>query len=510
MATGPTLMSGLLSQRYRHSWHHKRAELQSTAELLLYNEHETFCSDAINVRGAEMKVRDGRVTLKLAQTKGHGSPARKKQHRYVFRFGEDQEYTAAWIDALERCIAPRDLQLPPIGFKNSIKKFRKRRARATRRNYSEHANFMDEKFPNPYRDEFTPAIAERTVTKSALTGERISNNNFTSGPPPPEPEKPPEVTPSGLILAAAVKGNVYKVMGELQKLHARVCAEQKEMPFADIVNRPCATGERILHTACQYGHEGMVETLLRAGAQPQEYDEAGEASALYYAAGKGHLAVVELLHEWGCNLDRGCADGTTPLSHACVNSHVEMCEYLLEHGANVGPYEVLMDKYGIEAFNRACSMGLKSLAKKIYKAASEQLRARMLEVRTLHGVTPLYSAALSGNLETVQWLLKQGADPNKRTAHGASPLHAACQRSVANVVRKMLEHGANPLIVSKSGQGALQLAQETLEQLRATEDISNFFIEEGEEIVQMLQEHLSWYDYTTLEIEDAYDPDLRD
>ena len=61
-----------------------------------------------------MKVRDGRVTLKLAQTKGHGTPARKKQHRYVFRFGEDQEYTAAWIDALERCIAPRDLQLPQV------------------------------------------------------------------------------------------------------------------------------------------------------------------------------------------------------------------------------------------------------------------------------------------------------------------------------------------------------------------------------------------------------------
>ena len=46
---------------------------------------------------------------------------------------------------------------------------------------------------------------------------------------------------------------------------------------------------------------------------------------------------------------------------------------------------------------------------------------------SVSGVTALHAAALDGKLDTVRYLLDNGADPNKKDEPGEVPLHCAAK-----------------------------------------------------------------------------------
>jgi ankyrin repeat protein len=73
--------------------------------------------------------------------------------------------------------------------------------------------------------------------------------------------------------------------------------------------------------------------------------------------------------------------------------------------------------------------------------------------KTLHQKRPLGAAVDTGNLESVLWLLEQGADPNlaDKTAQGAVPLSIAVTLGKPEMVRALLEHGADPNIIFERG-----------------------------------------------------------
>lgn len=66
-----------------------------------------------------------------------------------------------------------------------------------------------------------------------------------------------------------------------------------------------------------------------------------------------------------------------------------------------------------------------------------------VDVRTIHGSTPLCNACASGSLECAKLLLKYGAKVNPSlTALTASPLHEACIQGNVEVVKLMIASGA--------------------------------------------------------------------
>ncbi|XP_034721246.1 ankyrin repeat and SOCS box protein 13-like [Etheostoma cragini] len=70
-------------------------------------------------------------------------------------------------------------------------------------------------------------------------------------------------------------------------------------------------------------------------------------------------------------------------------------------------------------------------------------RLFQVDVRTIHGSTPLCHACASGSLECVELLLEYGANVNPAlTALTASPLHEACIQGNVDVVRLMIASGA--------------------------------------------------------------------
>jgi ankyrin repeat protein len=79
-----------------------------------------------------------------------------------------------------------------------------------------------------------------------------------------------------------------------------------------------------------------------------------------------------------------------------------------------------------------------------------------IDTRDARGNTPLLWASALGNVEAVQLLLKNGADPNVENAFGVTPLVAAATEPAK--VRLLLAAGANPKAKTKAGHHALAVA----------------------------------------------------
>jgi ankyrin repeat protein len=87
-----------------------------------------------------------------------------------------------------------------------------------------------------------------------------------------------------------------------------------------------------LMTAADIGHAGIVDLLLRRGANANALAGLSiKKTALKLAAARGHLNVVNLLLEHGARVREGYPSDA--LSEACKRGHLAVVERLIEQGA---------------------------------------------------------------------------------------------------------------------------------------------------------------------------------
>jgi hypothetical protein len=89
--------------------------------------------------------------------------------------------------------------------------------------------------------------------------------------------------------------------------------------------------------------------------------------------------------------------------------------------------------------------GLLKQARKGHPGQIDGLLSRDVDIncKGKFGQTPLFEAALAGQLEAVRFLLKRGADPGILSNGGACPLIIACARGYVEIVDLLIEHGAD-------------------------------------------------------------------
>lgn len=217
-------------------------------------------------------------------------------------------------------------------------------------------------------------------------------------------------------------------------------------------------GQTALMWAAAEGHADVIQVLIDGGAEInklsayQKFIEPdpdkrqggfvyprlpkGRLSAMHFAARDGQLAAVQALIYNGADLDIGDEEGTTPAMLAILNGHYEIAAALLNAGADVNAQDIrgrtvlfmATDMHTLDAnprpgpkpYGEVDSLDIIELA--LEKGADPNLSLKMFLPLWLaqgsnhnpmlnNGATPLFRAAMSGDLIVINMLLEAGADP---------------------------------------------------------------------------------------------------
>ena len=241
-----------------------------------------------------------------------------------------------------------------------------------------------------------------------------------------------------------------------------------------------------LNHSMRYGHSVMMETLLKAGANPSHLDR-NSASMWHIAATSPSPDILDKLFQKGkiVELEIRNSFGYTPLMCAIASGRKENLEKLLAHDAKLDT----KDDSANGVLHLASTTGSSEILKILLQ------RGPFLNINSLNDKeqSPLLLAAAYGHHTSVAILLKAGGDPHSKdeddqtlvhhvtlsgqtgiltqlisekfafdleakNSLGRTPLLCAAEKGHVSMVRQLLEEGANIQAVGTDGHGLLHLA----------------------------------------------------
>ena len=210
--------------------------------------------------------------------------------------------------------------------------------------------------------------------------------------------------------------------------------------------------DRLIH-ASWFGQLKALEELLDQGVGPDIRDGQHQ-TPLEIAAGYRQRESVRLLLERGADPNfRGRAE--TALAAACWDGETEIARMLLEAGAEVNPPEHMPPMYtailsgNLETVNLLLEWKANPnpvppatiWAAHNFPAGLEALLKAGADPSRSDdaGFTPLTRAVFSGNLEALEVLLKHGVDPDGRDKHGTLMIVLAAELGHRQIFRRLAE-----------------------------------------------------------------------
>jgi len=214
-----------------------------------------------------------------------------------------------------------------------------------------------------------------------------------------------------------------------------------------------------LYYAALYGFKDLTEYLISTHGRQDINSVVDDETPLCAASYQGYIDAVRVLLNYGADMNIQVLGTESPLTLACTVGHVEVARLLLEHGASVD------GRYGQEALRAATSHGHIEVVRLLlqynnvnsadpigrtalhhaydYPKVIELLLeyGANINARTMTNDTPLCMASRHGELESVQTLLRHGADVSIRGERNLTPLEATLGKR-RDVARLLLKHGA--------------------------------------------------------------------
>ncbi len=217
---------------------------------------------------------------------------------------------------------------------------------------------------------------------------------------------------------------------------------------ADVTARDTCEGATPLHLAVYGGHKKTCEILLDLGADVNAKTDYGW-TPLHTAARYGQVDIASLLLEREAELNAENGQGMTPIKRACCCGHMALVDLLFSKGART------------DIFTDVC-LGRK-------EAVYESLRSKPVLVSdTVEGnKTLLHVAVAKGDLEMVEVLLENGADPNAKCSiqerkdkgcpgtENVTPLHLAAEHGNEKITELLIAKGGKVNAVDGDGNTPL-------------------------------------------------------
>lgn len=163
-----------------------------------------------------------------------------------------------------------------------------------------------------------------------------------------------------------------------------------------------------------------VELLLEYGAKTDNPD--ATRSLVSIVAGQPEtpktLKMLKLLHKRGAPLDnKSTNNNSSPLMRAVNAGNVETCRYLLENGVD---FQSLSNDFAGETpFIAACNKKNYKLAKMLRDFGAD------INAKNVKGNSAMHLAAVSGDIETLKFLVGLGAKTDEKNTEGKTPLMQA-------------------------------------------------------------------------------------
>uniref|UniRef100_K3WRB5 TIR domain-containing protein n=1 Tax=Globisporangium ultimum (strain ATCC 200006 / CBS 805.95 / DAOM BR144) TaxID=431595 RepID=K3WRB5_GLOUD len=266
-----------------------------------------------------------------------------------------------------------------------------------------------------------------------------------------------------------------------------------------------------LHVACRAGDVRMVEILLEAGLNPNFLDKiAGTSfdlqllyeicqlrmknithvlgSPLHVAVLNGHTDVIDVLVQYGANLD--VIAKTSFFSHSMRVTPVFLCdstdviECLIRHKANILVVPGKGNDMSTSVLQRAQLKDRRELASVLEEwgadvaltplheaaAAGDLATVKHLlswginpdelgEYQTgVNRRTPLHWASVMGRRPVIAELIRNGANGNAADSFGRTPLHWAARHNNSEALEELLTHDADPTVLDNDGLTPLAFA----------------------------------------------------
>lgn len=217
--------------------------------------------------------------------------------------------------------------------------------------------------------------------------------------------------------------------------------------------------------------------------------DGGKLTPLVYAVRANDLDSVKVLLAAGADINQTTGYGWSPLLVATQNRYYKLGEYLLEHGADVNlpnkggwtPLYLATDNRNIESGDYPVRKGdmdhLDYIKLLLRHGANVNARVKdSTQTRTVftnqwldeNGATAFLRASQSGDLELMQLLLANGADPKINTELNVTPLQVAAgigwvegityewsPESTFEAVKMLLALGVDPNVQADTGRTAL-------------------------------------------------------
>ncbi|XP_066936826.1 serine/threonine-protein phosphatase 6 regulatory ankyrin repeat subunit C-like [Clytia hemisphaerica] len=190
-----------------------------------------------------------------------------------------------------------------------------------------------------------------------------------------------------------------------------------------------------LITACEHNNQEEVEHYLNR--HPEDLNKTfkkhfEEATPLYFAAQYGHLGIVNLLLKKGANADLCCTKkNRIPLHVACFSGFVNVIKFLAKKTSDVN----LPDSQGLTPFHLACQSGTQSCVEAIISGGCNVYAQDSL------GRTGLDLLLHEDNLKIVRVLLSRYPDLiEKQSQEGRNSFHYASQVGALVCLRHMIQY----------------------------------------------------------------------
>lgn len=206
--------------------------------------------------------------------------------------------------------------------------------------------------------------------------------------------------------------------------------------------------------------KALSSRTLAATSPPGNWQE-----QLIEAAGKGDILAASALLERGADPDANTSGSGTPLWLAAQHGHAQLAKLLLAEGAdinagqdpcddnhpikaaiasgNVSLFQMLLGDINLEIPKVAESLFLAAVAAGNVPVTAELLERTTININWCAPQAPISVAARGGHLDTVAFLLEQGANINTVVTGRDTAITSAAMNGHLNLVKFLLDKGAD-------------------------------------------------------------------